>query len=109
MATGDDKPGSRGGGGVSTGLRYSGGKGETDRKSSGRDGVVEGAVLEAEDIVVCVLHPGGEDGSRAADGWVAALSSGKTEHFGLVRVLYRRVVLDQPLPECLGSIVTGSK
>lgn len=30
---------------------------------SRRDGVVEGSVLEAEDMVVCVLQGGGEDGS----------------------------------------------
>lgn len=32
---------------------------------SGRDGVVEGSVLEAEDMVVCVLQGGGggDDGS----------------------------------------------
>lgn len=35
-----------------------------------REGFVEGTVLEADDMVVCVLHPEGNDQGQEANGWV---------------------------------------
>lgn len=52
---------------TSPGLRKEGGGGKL--KTERRDGVVEKAISDAEDVVVCVLHPGGEakGGFRQAD------------------------------------------
>lgn len=78
-SSGDSGGGGGGGGGVrgiagkekgaasaeegSAGSRSStskGGKGLGLGKTERRDGVVEKAISDAEDLVVCVLHPGGE-------------------------------------------------
>ncbi|CAM9176689.1 unnamed protein product [Ectocarpus fasciculatus] len=48
---------------VFSGFRKEGGKSKSDR----RDGIVERAISEAEDLVVCVLHPGGEEDDRETD------------------------------------------
>lgn len=58
----------RGGKDGNTGGKEKRGVGESTRSSRGgggtsRDGVVEGAVIDAEDIVICVLQGGGEDGN----------------------------------------------
>lgn len=37
-------------------------------KPERRDGIVEREVSEADDLVVCVLHPGGEEDGRESDG-----------------------------------------
>lgn len=50
--------------GRSPAVRKGGGK----RKPERRDGVVEREISEADDVVVCVLDPGGEEGGREADG-----------------------------------------
>lgn len=51
---------------VFSGFRKEGGKSKTER----RDGIVEKAISEAEDLVVCVLHPGGEQDDRETERWV---------------------------------------
>ncbi|CAM9954653.1 unnamed protein product [Ectocarpus sp. 12 AP-2014] len=48
---------------VFSGFRKEGGKSKTER----RDGIVERAISEAEDLVVCVLHPGGEQDDRETE------------------------------------------
>ncbi|CAN0523484.1 unnamed protein product, partial [Ectocarpus sp. 12 AP-2014] len=48
---------------VFSGFRKEGGKSKTER----RDGIVEKAISEAEDLVVCVLHPGGEQDDRETE------------------------------------------
>lgn len=48
--------------------RKDSGKWKSGRGDWGQDGPVEGRVLDAEDMVVCVLHPGGDEGERGADG-----------------------------------------
>lgn len=50
--------------GRSTGLRKDGAKSKAER----RDGIVERSISEADDVVVCVLDPGGEEDGREADG-----------------------------------------
>lgn len=47
---------------VSPSVRKDGGKAKSER----RDGIVERAISEADDMVVCVLHPGGEEDDRDA-------------------------------------------
>lgn len=37
-------------------------------KPERRDGIVERAVSEADDLVICVLHPAGEGDGRESDG-----------------------------------------
>lgn len=51
------------GGSVMGGLKQS-----EKTKAGVGGGVVEGAVSEADDMVVCVLHPTGEEGDRGANG-----------------------------------------
>ena len=48
--------------------RKDSGRWKSERGDGGRDGLVEGRVLDAEDMVLCVLHPGGDEGERGADG-----------------------------------------
>ncbi|CAM9297879.1 unnamed protein product [Laminaria digitata] len=48
--------------------RKDSGRWRSERGDSGRDGAVEGKVLDAEDMVLCVLRPGGDEGERGVDG-----------------------------------------
>eukprot|EP00752_Nemacystus_decipiens_P011911 g10562.t1 len=54
------------GSGRSPGLRKDGVK--VKGKPERRDGIVERAISEADDVVVCVLDPGAEEDGREADG-----------------------------------------
>lgn len=55
-------------GGGLAGRRKGAGKTGSERAGGARDGLAEGAVSEADDMVLCVLHPGEEEGGRGADG-----------------------------------------
>lgn len=57
-------PSGRGKGSAGVDEGDEGGKAKPER----RDGIVERAVSEAEDLVVCVLHPTGEEDGRESDG-----------------------------------------
>lgn len=62
-----DALGGEGVGGVdSPGGRKDCAKNKADRGSGGRDGVI-GVVQESEDMAVCVLNPGGEEGGKSTD------------------------------------------